>query len=171
MAARRARFQAETSTLSEAQLRFRPGEGAWSIAEVAEHLLHVEREVTRAASKPGVERRGRRRTPREWLRFAAFLAIVRLRLRIKVPEKVASRVTPDTAPDISRVWSDWLGVHVDLARYLDTVRRNELSDMAFQHPIIGPTPVRGLLPFLRQHFDHHMRQVARIRRAPGFPRA
>ena len=168
---RRARFEADTRALSEAQLRFRPAEGAWSIAEVAQHVLHVEREVTKAAMKPGVERRGRKRAPREWAGMIVFLAVVKLNVRIRVPQKVAGRVTPTADPDMDALWSEWRELHADLARYLETVRGENLGDMAFKHPIVGPTSVRGMLPFLTRHFDHHMRQVRRIRRSAGFPRA
>ncbi|MEX1185410.1 MAG: DinB family protein [Gemmatimonadaceae bacterium] len=168
--ARRTTFEAETRALSDAQLRFRPAEGAWSIAEVAQHVLHVEREVTKAAMKPGVERRGRRRTPREWAGMIAFLAVVKLNFRIRVPQKVAGRVTPAADPDMDALWSEWRELHENLARHLETVPEENLGDMAFKHPIVGPTSVRGMLPFLTQHFDHHMRQVRRIRAAPAFPR-
>jgi hypothetical protein len=168
LAARRATFEAGTRDLSEAQLRFRPTEGAWSIAEVAQHVLHVEREVTKAAMKPGVERRGRRRTPRELAGMIAFLAVVRLNFRIRVPQKVAGRVTPATNPDMETLWSEWRDVHSNLGRHLETVRAENLGDMAFKHPIVGPTSIRGMLPFLLHHFDHHMRQVRRIRASPAF---
>lgn len=171
LAARRATFEADTRALSEAQLRFRPAEGAWSVAEVAQHVLHVEHEVTKAAMKPGVERRGRKRTPREWAGMILFLAVVKLGVRIRVPQKVAGRVTPATNPDMDALWPEWRDVHERLAQHLETVRAENLGDMAFKHPIVGPTSVRGMLPFLTQHFDHHMRQVGRIRRSPDFPRA
>jgi hypothetical protein len=163
--ARRAKFEGDTRALSEAQLRFRPAAGAWSIAEVAQHVLHVEREVTKAAMKPGVERRGRKRTLREWAGMIVFLAVVKLDFRIRVPQKVAGRVTPAADPDMDALWSEWRALHQDLARHLETVREEDLGDMAFKHPIVGPTSVRGMLPFLTQHFDHHMRQVRRIRSA------
>ena len=168
---KRSRFEAATRALSENQVRFRPAPGSWSIAEVAQHLLHVEREVTKAAMKPGVERRGRRRTPREWVSSVVFLAVVRLNWRIRVPQKVAGRVTPAAEPDMEELWREWGDLHANLARHLETVRPENLGDMAFKHPLIGPTPVRRMLPFMLQHFGHHMRQVGRIRRSPGFPSA
>lgn len=170
LAARRAKFEAGARALSEAQLRFRPAEGTWSIAEVAQHVLHVEREVIRAAMKPGVERRGRKRTLREWAGMIAFLAVVKLNFRIRVPQKVAGRVTPAADPDMAALWSEWRELHENLGRYLETVGGDSLGDMAFRHPIVGPTSVRRMLPFLLQHFNHHMRQVRRIRRSAGFPR-
>lgn len=168
---RRMTFEARTRVLSEAQLRFRPSAGSWSIAEVAQHLLHVEREVTKAASKPGVERRRRRRTAKEWMGYLAFLGIVHLRGRIKVPGKVAGRVTPAAEPDMDQLWREWSELHANLAAHLETIREEHLGLMAFKHPIMGPTSIKGVLPFFRQHFDHHMRQVRRIRRSPGFPSA
>lgn len=167
---RRSTFESQTRALSEAQLRFRPAEGSWSIAEVAHHLLHVEREVVKAASKPGVERHGRRRTAKEWLGYLAFLTVFHLHGRIKVPGKVAGRVTPAADPDMEQLWREWSEVHGNLASHLETIRDEDLGQMAFKHPIMGPTSVKGVLPFFRQHFDHHMRQVRRIRAAPAFPR-
>lgn len=169
--ARRTSFESETRSLSERQLRFRPADGAWSIAEVAQHVLHVESEVVRAAMRPGVERRGRKRTAKEWVGFSLFQAIVHLNVRIKVPQRVAGRVTPAANPEMNRLWTEWSAVHADLARYLETVGEQDLGQMAFKHPIMGPTKVRDMLPFLRNHFDHHLRQVRRIRGAPGFPPA
>lgn len=168
---RRSRFEAETRALTERQVRFRPAPGSWSIAEVAHHLLQVEREVTKAAVKPGVERRGRRRKPREWVGYIIFLAVVHLDWRIRVPQKVAGRVTPAAEPEMEQLWQEWRELHANLARHLDTVRSDNLGDMAFKHPIVGPTSVRRMLPFMLQHFKHHMRQVGRIRRSPGFPAA
>ena len=168
---RRLTFEEQTRALSEAQLRFRPAEGSWSIAEVAHHLLHVEREVTKATTKPGVERHGRRRTAKEWLGFLVFLAVVYLRGRIKVPGKVAGRVTPASDPDMEQVWREWREMHANLASHLETIREEDLGQMAFKHPIMGPTSVKGVLPFFRQHFDHHMRQVRRIRGDWRFPPA
>lgn len=169
LSARRAQFEADTCALSDAQLRFRPAAGAWSIAEVAQHVLHVEREVTKAATKPGVERRGRRRTPRELAGMIVFLAVVKLNFRIRVPQKVAGLVTPGADPDMNTLWTEWRELHERLERHLETVSEENLGDMAFKHPIVGPTSVRRMLPFLTQHFDHHMRQVRRIRSSRGFP--
>lgn len=168
---KRSRFEAATRALSESQVRFRPATGSWSIAEVAQHVLQVEREVTKAAMKPGVERRGRRRKLKEWLGYVTFLAVVHFDWRIRVPQKVAGRVTPAAVPDMRALWREWGELHANLALHLETVRAENLDEMAFKHPIVGPTPVRRMLPFMLMHFDHHMRQVGRIRRAPGFPAA
>jgi hypothetical protein len=169
--ARRSNFEAQARGMSEAQLRFRPAPGAWSISEVADHLLHVEREVMKASTKQGVERRGQRRTLKQWLAAKGFRAVTRLNIRIKVPAKVAGLVTPGSAPDLNALWAEWRDTHDQLERYLETIGPANVDDMAFRHPIIGPTSVRGMLPFLVSHFDHHMRQVRRIRASAGFPGA
>ena len=101
----------------------------------------------------------------------AFLAIVKLNFRIRVPQKVAGRVTPAADPDMEQLWREWSEVHASLASHLETIREEDLGQMAYKHPIMGPTSVKGVLPFFRRHFDHHMRQVARIRGSPSCPRA
>ncbi len=98
-----------------------------------------------------------------------FLAVMRGHLRIRVPRKVAGRVTPATDPDMDALWAEWRELHDSLERHLETISEDNLGDRAFKHPIIGPTSVRGMLPFLTRHFDHHMRQVRRIRSSRDFP--
>lgn len=169
--ARRSNFEAQARGLSEPQLRFRPAAGAWSISEVAQHLLQVEREITSASSKQGVERRGQRQTLREWIATKGFRTITRFNIRVKVPQKVAKLVTPNATPDLNALWGEWREVHERLGHFLETIGPAGMDDMAFRHPIMGPTSIRGLLPFFISHFDHHMRQVRRIRASAGFPAA
>lgn len=168
--ARRSNFEAQARGMSDAQLRFNPAPGAWSISEVAEHLLHVEREIIKASTKDGVERRRQRRTIKQWLAAKGFRAVTWLNIRIKVPAKVAGMVTPGSTPDLTALWAEWRDVHERFERYLETIGPADVGYMAFRHPIIGPTRVDGILPFVTQHFDHHMKQVSRIRASPGFPR-
>ena len=170
LAARWDRFEAETVKLSETQLRFRPAPGSWSIAEVARHLLAVEYQVTRAATKPGVSRQMPTSTPREWMGLMMFHAITLLGIRIKIPGAVAGRVTPQAEPDMNALWRERREVQANLKAFLDAVTPGTLTDMAYRHPIVGPTTVKGMLPFLTRHFDHHMKQVSRIRASRGFPR-
>jgi uncharacterized damage-inducible protein DinB len=170
LAARWDRFQAETVKLSETQLRFRPAPEGWSIAEVARHMLNVEYQVTRAATKPGVNRRMPMPTPREWIARAMFNAVILFGIRIRIPRAVSGRVTPQAEPDMDALWQEWREVHANLRTFLDAVTAETLTDMAYRHPIVGPTTVKGMLPFLTMHFDHHMKQVSRIRASPGFPR-
>lgn len=155
--------------MSEAQLRFRPAPGAWSISEVADHLLHVEKEIIKASTKHGVERRRQRRTLKQWLAAKGFRAVTLLNIRIKVPAKVAGMVTPGSTPDLDALWAQWRDTHDQFERYFETIGSGDVGHMAFRHPIIGPTRVDGFLPFVTQHFDHHMKQVRRIRASPGFP--
>ncbi|HUR92733.1 MAG TPA: DinB family protein [Gemmatimonadaceae bacterium] len=168
--ARRSNFEAQARGMSEAQLRFRPAPGAWSISEVADHLMHAEKEAIKATTKDGVERRGQRRTLKQLLAAKGFRAVTWLNIRIKVPAKVAGLVTPGSTPDLNALWAQWRDAHDQLERYLETIGPGDVDYMAFRHPIMGPTRVDGILPFFTQHFDHHMKQVRRIRASPGFPR-
>lgn len=169
--ARRSNFEAHVRGMSEAQLRFRPARGSWSVGEVAEHLLHVEREIVKASTRPDVQRRGQRRTPKQWLLTKGFRAVTLFNIRIKIPEKVAGLVTPGSTPDMAAIWKEWREMHEQLERFLDTLGPADVDDMAFRHPVMGPTSIGGILPFFINHFDHHMRQVRRIRAAAGFPGA
>jgi len=171
LAQRQRQFEAATINLSEAELRFRPAPGSWSIAEVARHMLDVEYQVTRAATKPGVNRRMPKPTPRERMGMVMFQAITLFGIRIRIPRAVSDRVTPHAEPDMDALWREWREVRENLRTFLEAMTAETLTDLAYRHPIVGPTPVKGMLSFLTKHFDHHMKQVSRIRASPGFPRS
>ena len=53
--------------------------------------------------------------------------------------------------------------------YLDSTPASKLSETMFRHPIAGPMNVEQSLLFVTRHFDHHRRQISRIRRSGAFP--
>jgi hypothetical protein len=39
--------------------------------------------------------------------------------------------------------------------------------LRFRHPVAGPLDTASSLDFVRTHFDHHLRQIARIEKSFG----
>lgn len=161
----RAEVEAALAALSPAQLAFRPGEDAWSIGEVLDHVVRVERSVLEGARKPGVSRARWRSKP---LRRAITWLTFTLGIRIRVPQRVG-HVTPERAARADEALTRWTVVRQEYRGFLASLSAEQLGELAIKHPIAGPFSYRNFLAFLEWHLRHHRRQIARIRRTRGFP--
>lgn len=161
---RREALLREAGALTEAQLTFQPVTGAWSIQQVIEHLLLVEggiveRVTTRLPRAVRIRARDR-------LGYAAVWIALRYGLRVKAPVQSVMPRQGITLSDGSERWRLLLG---SLAAHLEAVPDEDLGLTVFKHPIGGPMTLDEALLFITRHFDHHLRQIARIRNSAGFP--
>lgn len=148
------------------QLAFRPQADSWSLLEVAYHLFLTEREAGKALAA-GTAPPGSNRGLVPRLRFALLRLVLQSPMRVKVPVR---RVLPKDPPPPGELGERWAELHRSLAERLRDVDRPSAREAAARHPVGGPMNLLQGLDFLRWHFDHHLRQVRRIRRAPDFPR-
>ena len=158
--ARRA-TETQLSALTPAQAVFRVHDAAWTVAEVLDHVVRVERQVLEGARKPNVQRTvWRRRRIRRLLTWLVF----GLGVRIKVPERVR-QVTPERDANLKEVRARWGDVRAEWRQFLSTITPEQLDLLAIKHPLAGPFTYRDVLKFLEWHLRHHRRQIGRITRA------
>lgn len=162
---RRERLLAELRPLAEEQLAYRPRSGAWSLQEVAQHVMLTERVTVEAMVRHRGKRSGRRRF-RQRIGYALVWAVLRLGLRARNPVRM---VAPERDVKLAEVEREWLEVRRELRGFLAGLGEEGMRQAALKHPIAGPLDVREALDFLMLHFDHHLRQVKRIFGARGFP--
>lgn len=154
--------------LTEAQAQFRPGEGEWSVAEIAEHLYLTEFSGVSMmwaavdGVRAGVPWRGDR--PHRGKHIEEIIAET-----WRPREKAASVTTPRIGGPIP-FWASSLRslrpVLADLGEGLGSV---PLADVVFPHFLSGPLDARQRLEFLRFHIERHLLQVRRVETSPGFP--
>lgn len=162
----RAAVLALLDAMTPAQRAFRPAPGAWSPADVADHLAKAESgqvEIVRrqvAAPRP----LGPPSATRRWL----VERLMRSGARVRMPAAVAPRVAPTgVAFETSRAA---LAAAADGWRALAAAFPPAMADAGvFKHPAAGPLTLRGTVCFAAAHLDHHRRQIERIRAAPGYP--
>lgn len=159
----RDRLLDELGALSEAQLAFRPAPGAWSLNEVAHHLLLVEQGVAASFARPP---KPEPRTVRHLVGRVLVRLLLGSPLRVRVPTR---RVLPTGEITLPEIRTRWSGVSRELEGQLSEITPATLGRPAMKHPYSGPLDARRTLNFLGRHFRHHLRQVARVRRAPAFP--
>lgn len=153
--------EAQLAALTPAQAAFREDDAAWTVAEVLDHVVRVERQVLEGARKPNVQRTvWRRRRIRRLLTWLVF----GFGVRIKVPERVR-HVTPERGADLAGARARWGDVRAEWRQFLSTVTPDQLDLLAIKHPLAGPFTYRDVLKFLEWHLRHHRRQIGRITRA------
>lgn len=152
-------------SMSPAQRDFRPSEDAWSVAQVVDHVIRVERAVLEGARKPGVNRAMRINAAGQ----AKLFLVIGLGVRVRVPRKVG-HVKADTKPiDVDDLRGRWTALRNEWREFVADFPGGRDGEMAVRHPIAGPLSYRQALWFLDGHLRHHMRQIKRIRAARGFP--
>ena len=161
---RRGALLAEADRLGVEQLTFRAEPNSWSTLDVLEHLVKVEE---------GIAERVRVREPRTWREAArakaalgAMRVVFGLRRRVKVPVQGVLPLGGVTLSDLVRRWE---AAQATLRTRLEAFGPGDWSRPMMRHPLIGLlTPAEGLA-FIHWHMGHHRRQIARIRRAAGYP--
>jgi uncharacterized damage-inducible protein DinB len=162
---RRGELMAMADALSAEQLTFRPAPDAWSALDVIEHLVKVEEAIAYHA-KPRSPRR-----PLEAAQTKAKLGIMGLVFaaggRIRVPIQGILPLGGVTLTDLARRWE---AAQALLGERLEQFGPEDWSRPMMRHPMIGRLTPAEALRFIYWHMGHHRRQIARIRRAAGFPR-
>ena len=153
---------ARLQTADESLLQHHPAPGSWSILQVVEHLLLVEQLVVKTmkrATRPIVRRRW-------WHRVGGWMVAFVFRHGFRVPAP-SRKVVPvaDTPLDVSS--QNWDALRMELRSFLDATTPDSARLLGFRHPVSGPLDIPSTLDFIREHFDHHLRQIARIESSAG----
>ena len=155
------------NSLTESQFRHKPAPGKWSIGEIVHHLLLSEqgsyRYMTRKNQAESLPRLG---LPAAF-RSAALTASLRLPLKYKAPN-VAS-IQPSGEASWDTLKEDWEETRKNLREFIDALPRERMKAAIYRHPYAGYFTVYQTLKFFEEHFQHHLKQIERIRAADGFP--
>ncbi len=157
----RAALLADVGGWPAAAVAYRPAPGAWTAAEVLDHLVRTERGILAEA------RRGlaapHRRGLRDRLGCAFLDRVFRSDRRVRVPASVAARVAPAAGADLAAVRADWDAARADLAAFLGALGPGQGCGGVFRHPVAGWMGVPEVLRFFWVHAHHHTFQLARLR--------
>ena len=166
VAAARAGVLATVRTLDPVQLRFAPAPGSWSIAQVVEHLTLAEELTAKGLRNPRpVERRGSRLAAS--LRLRILKAIFgKPFVRVRAPSRA---LLPEGSASLDALERRWSEAAADIEAFLRDLPAARERERLFRHPVTGWLTLREMLEFHHAHIGHHARQIARIRRSPGFP--
>lgn len=144
-----------------AQLVVQPSPGAWSVAQVIEHMRSTESFSfaylrKKAQSDKPLPKHGLKSWSRErMLKF--FLAAP---FKWKAPAVVN---TPSFPKDLNPVQqcAEWKQTRKDLEAWLSERPADYFKRLAYRHPYAGRITVAGMIRFFEWHFDRHHKQILR----------
>ena len=157
--AHRDRLTRLVASLPEAAVRRRPAPRAWSLAQIADHLLRIDRGLCLDAPPAGPLVRATSAA-----RGRLICGVLALPLRIPAPPGVA-HILPGPDPDPAETLAAWAALRQTWHAPADP------TAVAFRHPIFGPLCAPDALAFLLAHARHHDAQVARTCAALGLAAA
>lgn len=150
--AHRTAFAAFLDALPEAVVHAAPAPGAWSLAQLAEHLVRIDAALELDGPPASALARAT-----SGARSRALAGILSLPIRIPAPPSAAG-VMPSADPQWPEVRTRWADVRTDW--------RTASADggVAYRHPLAGPFLFEDALAFLLAHHRHHDAQIERTRR-------
>lgn len=165
--ATRKEFLDLASGRSEAQWNHRPGEAAWSLAQVAEHLAVTERVVfaslRKALAAPPASAEEKARTAGHDERV--LRAVPDRSRKVQAPESVAPKNRFATAAEAVEAFRDRRD---ETIRFIESTGADLRSHQS-PHPFLGPLDAYQWVLFLAAHCDRHIQQMREIAASPGFP--
>ncbi len=154
-------FVTELERHSVAQLEFQPAPRGWSMLEVGQHLIIVEKALV--DSSEGTQLRSL-----NW-RSNLILGLITVSFRSGLRVPTLPPAVPRERRPLDDVRADWSDVRVNLRALLEPLEATALERSRFVHPVAGSISLRQGLEFMRTHIAHHRVQLERIRQSPGFP--
>ena len=131
---RRRRLLGELARLGEAQLRFQPAPGAWSLQDVVHHLLLVDQAVLRAAAHRAAGGRARK-SLHECIGYAAVWLVLKLGVRVRMPVR---GVAPQVGISLSELQEQWDETRIALKACLNRFTERTMQHTVARHPVGGP---------------------------------
>ena len=150
LGAHRAGLAARLDALPDAVVHAPPGPGAWSLAQLAEHLALIDGGLVLDGPPASPAARATSRA-----RSLGVRSVLALPVRIPAPPSAAG-VMPSAAPRWPEVRERWAAVRAGWGRGPAGARA-----VAFRHPLAGPFLLDDALAFLLAHHRHHDAQVRR----------
>lgn len=135
------------------------GKDEWSLLQVIEHVVIVERGVLIALMRGGPELP--KRTPVNNLKRRMVWSIMRLAVKVPVP---VPEVNPSPEPDREKLLAEWAKIRTKMSRAIESEGFQPLAHV-FNHPVAGPLSAEESLEFLLNHLTYHRLRTQKLLRA------
>lgn len=163
---RKNEFLATLSPWTPEQRAFQAAPGSWCANEVLDHVVKTESEIFAELQRCLPLRV---RPPfSNAVRSAVVIAVMSSPVRVSVP-KSATAVLPSSSCDPAALLTSWHQLRQQMLAWASSLPTNSNTFGAFRHPVCGWMSLSQAFTFLGAHIRHHGYQLARIRRAQGWP--
>jgi uncharacterized damage-inducible protein DinB len=158
------------SDLSEAQLAFQPGEGAWAINDILHHLALTDEANAKLAAR-ALKHAAERGLPADPMPEASVLNCLDEAL---APLRNTRAHAPDFVTPHEHLAADLAieRLQASRTRMLEAVEQlagYDLAQLKYPHPVLGELDMYQWLLIAGGHEGRHVTQIGRIKAAAGFP--
>jgi len=140
---------------NQAQLMQSPGGDRWSVLQIVEHMILAEQAIL-LGLPPLTALEERPRTLRNRLLYGVVVAVLRFRIRVKVPSR---RMVPTGQLSLESLKPLWEANHQWLRGYTASLSPGGEQAAVFRHPVAGPISLAQALRLDELHLDIHVRQI------------
>lgn len=155
---KRAALLQHLGSLSSQVSSFKTGPDRWSIVEVIEHLVKVEKNLLKQLAKnvPVSALDLKSRTPEK---HQTVIKVMERDIPVDVPDE---RVEPHGRLTFEALLKQWDDIRKKLLEMLADINADNKDNLVYRHPYGGPLDISETLHFIEVHFDNHLRQIDRI---------
>lgn len=163
----RSKFLDVYSRLTPLQLRFKPEPESWNLLQVLRHIVTAEKQSIiyiqrRIERNKKLTKAGLGST----LRYLILKIAMILPIKFKAPKIAEVR---EENQDLDLMKEEWVSIRTELKQILDETDENILASTVYKHPRAGLLNMNQALGFMKDHIEHHLKQVNRIQNHPSFP--
>ena len=156
----RERLRARVESLDERRRSHRPDAGAWSVAEIVEHLSIVEGNMVRLVSKllGKIESEASEHTPTRMPPFSLDEYAAQVSdVKLEAPETIRPSGAP-LADSLARMRESRAALNALRPR----VEATDGTRAEYPHPFFGPLNLYQWLAFIGMHEERHLGQIERL---------
>jgi hypothetical protein len=148
----------QLGSLPSEELSFKAGPDKWSIVEVVEHLVIVEKDLLKQLSVnvPTSTLDLKSKTPQK---HQTVIKVMERDIAVDVPDE---SMEPQGSLSLDELLNQWDDIRKKIQRALSEMKSENKDNLVYQHPFGGPLDIVEALQFVDVHFDNHIRHIDRI---------
>jgi hypothetical protein len=154
---------------TETQREYVPGEDKWNMLNVAQHLIQAEEGVLQQLEKFG-NGKGKKANIMAGVRSMLTTLFMKSPAKIKIPKKAREGFRPFDKQSYESVKTEWDALRNQMKSWAENYPEAKANRYVFKHPVSGLLTPTQTFRFLKDHIDHHIKQIERIRNAESFPK-
>lgn len=137
-------------------------EGKWTIIQILDHLLIVEKEILLSIQKKSAE--PTLKTVKMRNHFYAFLVKIYLRSgkKVKAPSILPE---PTNTAELMQLRQEFDVVRKNTLDFIKAFPDDKKNKLIFRHPLAGMFTLKQTVSFLADHWDHHQPQIKKLKSA------
>jgi hypothetical protein len=149
------------SSTEKVILNYKPAADKWSITQILYHLHYAELRSLSYVKKKMLAAQLENSGLLSALRFRLLKWMMLSGYKLKAPPLLGE--VPDGL-NYEEVILAWAETRVQLRTLIDQLSDDLLRKNIYRHPRAGRLNVFQMMGFFQDHFDHHMKQVKRLKR-------